>query len=235
MSYAVPAPFPAPRPWWSRLLTRASRTADAPAPGRGFARRLRAVGPPPGRTRPYDTGPPPAYGPGTAYGQEPPPSLTELYQARRLDMVRLALFLVDDLHTAEDVVQDAFTALCRSHGTALGGLRDPGAYLHTAVVNAARSVLRRRRTARAYTPPHPGAGAPVDEGLLLAEEHRRVLDALALLTRRQREVLVLRYWSELTEEQIARTLGLSRGTVKSTASRALDALEKRLTMPETDR
>lgn len=106
--------------------------------------------------------------------------------------------------------------------------RRPGAYLHTAVVNAARSVLRRRRTARAYTPPHPVAAAPVDEGLLLAEEHRRVLDALAGLTRRQREVLVLRYWSELTEAQIAQALGLSRGTVKSTASRALDALEKKL-------
>lgn len=110
----------------------------------------------------------------------------------------------------------------------LRGLQDPGAYLRTAVVNAARSVLRRRRTSRAYTPPHQGAGAPVDEGLLLAEEHRQVLDAMGQLTQRQREVLVLRYWSELTEAQIAQTLGLSRGTVKSTASRALDVLEKRL-------
>ncbi|MEV8627738.1 sigma-70 family RNA polymerase sigma factor [Streptomyces sp. NPDC051079] len=216
MSYAISSPSPSPRPRplplrWPRLLARLSR-AVGEAPVRG--RRLRAVGP--------------AYADEPAHGHEPPPTLTELYRARRLDMVRLALFLVDDLHTAEDVVQDAFTALCRTHGTSLGGLEDPGAYLHTAVVNAARSVLRRRRTARAYTPPHPGAGAPVDEGLLLAEEHRHVLDALAQLTRRQREVLVLRYWSELTEAQIARTLGLSCGTVKSTASRALDALEKKL-------
>ncbi|MFD9791869.1 RNA polymerase sigma factor [Streptomyces sp. NPDC059070] len=211
MQYAISA-VPAP-PWWSRLLSRVSRALPAEpatragsAPGRG--RLLRAV------SAPYD--------------EEPPPTVTELYRARRLDMVRLALFLVDDPHTAEDVVQDAFAALCRRHGTALEGLRDPGAYLHTAVVNAARSVLRRRRTARAYTPPHPGYGPPVDEGLLLAEEHRQVLDALAQLTHRQREVLVLRYWSELTEAQIAQTLGLSRGTVKSTASRALDVLEKKL-------
>ncbi|MER5312921.1 sigma-70 family RNA polymerase sigma factor [Streptomyces sp. NPDC002773] len=203
MSYAIPAT--APPPWWSRLLARlSSRTGNAPARERQ----------------------PHALGPSRAHEQ--PPTLTELYRARRLDMVRLALFLVDDLPTAEDVVQDAFTAVCRTYGTSLHGLQDPGAYLHTAVVNAARSVLRRRRTARAYTPPHPGAGAPVDEGLLLAEEHRHVLDALARLTRRQREVLVLRYWSELTEAQIAQTLGLSRGTVKSTASRALDALEKKL-------
>ncbi|MFF4170934.1 RNA polymerase sigma factor [Streptomyces sp. NPDC001744] len=206
MQYVLPA-APAAPPWWSRLLARAAHGGAGTAPVRG--RRLRAVAPSP-------------------YGEGPTPTLTELYHARRLDMVRLALFLVDDRHTAEDVVQDAFAALCRAYGTSLDGLRDPGAYLHTAVVNAARSVLRRRRTARAYVPPHPGAGAPVDEGLLLAEEHRHVLDALAGLTRRQREVLVLRYWSELTEEQIAQTLGLSRGTVKSTASRALDALEKRL-------
>lgn len=200
MQYAIAA---AP-PWWSRLLSRMSRTGDVPVRGRP----LRTVG--------------------SSCDNEPPPTLSELYWARRLDMVRLALFLVDDLHTAEDVVQDAFAAVCRSYGTSLDGLQDPGAYLHTAVVNAARSVLRRRRTARAYAPPHQGCGPPVDEGLLLAEEHREVLDALAQLTQRQREVLVLRYWSELTEAQIAQTLGLSRGTVKSTASRALDVLEKKL-------
>lgn len=200
MQYAIPA---AP-PWWSRLLARMPRTGDAPVRGH----RLRALG--------------------TPYDDEPPPTLTDLYRARRLDMVRLALFLVDDLHTAEDVVQDAFAAICRTHGTSLDGLQDPGAYLHTAVVNASRSVLRRRRTARAYTPPHQGYGPPVDEGLLLAEEHRQVLDAITQLTQRQREVLVLRYWSELTEAQIAHALGLSRGAVKSTASRALDALEKKL-------
>ncbi|MFJ4875409.1 RNA polymerase sigma factor [Streptomyces sp. NPDC088745] len=212
-AYAVPV---AP-PWWSRLLARVS---GARASRPRDARPLRTV-----ESQPYD---------GTPYGSAPygddcePPTLSDLYRARRLDMVRLALFLVDDLHTAEDVVQDAFAAVCRTHGTKLAGLQDPAAYLHTAVLNAARSVLRRRRTARAYTPPHPAAGPPVDEGLLLAEEHRHVLAALAELTRRQREVLVLRYWSELTEAQTAQALGLSRGTVKSTASRALDALEKKL-------
>ncbi|MFI8438849.1 RNA polymerase sigma factor [Streptomyces sp. NPDC079020] len=200
MQYAIPA---TPR-WWSRLFSLMARTEDAPERGH----HLRALGMP--------------------YGDEPPPTLAELYQARRLDMVRLALLLVDDLYTAEDVVQDAFAAVCRTHGTSLDGLRDPGAYLHTAVVNAARSVLRRRRTARAYVPPHQGYGPSVDEGLLIAEEHRQVLDALAQLTLRQREVLVLRYWSELTEAQIAQTLGLSRGTVKSTASRALDVLGTKL-------
>ncbi|MFE3164066.1 SigE family RNA polymerase sigma factor [Streptomyces sp. NPDC059224] len=195
-------------PWWVRLLRRTGTTPStapgAPHPGRRF-RHLSPVA--------------------DRDGEEGSPTLADLYRTRRLDMVRLAAFLVDDLHTAEDVVQDAFAAVCRRHGEQLDDLQDAHAYLHTAVVNAARSVLRRRRTARTYTPPYQGPGAPVDELLLLAEEHRQVFDALAQLTARQREVLVLRYWSDLSEAQIAETLGVSRGTVKSTASRALATLE----------
>ncbi len=99
--------------------------------------------------------------------------------------------LVDDLPTAEDVVQDAFTALFRRHGGTLAGLADPEAYLRTSVVNGARSVLRRRRTARAhvrdrprtrYVPERPVDVAPADEDVLPKEEHRA---ALRSLTRRQ--------------------------------------------------
>ncbi|MFJ7147460.1 SigE family RNA polymerase sigma factor [Streptomyces sp. NPDC100445] len=159
---------------------------------------------------------------------ERPPVFEELYQHRRLPLVRLAVLLVDDLPTAEDVVQDAFTALFRRHGHRLAALDDPEAYLRTSVVNAARSVLRRRRTVRAHVPgPEEHVPAP-EEGVLLHEDHREVLAALRTLTGRQREVLVLRYWSHLTEAEIAATLGLSRGTVKSTASRALVALGRRL-------
>ncbi|MFJ8158136.1 SigE family RNA polymerase sigma factor [Streptomyces sp. NPDC094468] len=203
-------------PWWARLLRRARTTTSAPASGAPHTgRRFRNL-----------------YSVADRDGGQDAPTLADLYRTRRLDMVRLATFLVDDLHSAEDVVQDAFAAVCRRHGERLDDLQDAHAYLHTAVVNAARSMLRRRRTARSYTPPYQGPGAPVDELLLLAEEHRQVFDALAQLTARQREVLVLRYWSDLTEAQIADTLGISRGTVKSTASRALATLEKLL---EVDR
>ncbi|WP_372482062.1 SigE family RNA polymerase sigma factor [Streptomyces fuscigenes] len=154
-----------------------------------------------------------------------------LYQHRRLELVRLALLLVDDLPTAEDVVQDAFAALYRRHGDRLSGIDDPEAYVRRSVVNGARSVLRRRRTVRAYVPERAGHAPPPEEDVLLREEHREVLGALRGLTRRQREVLVLRYWSNLSEAQIAETLGLSRGTVKSTASRALDALARNLEAP----
>lgn len=155
------------------------------------------------------------------------PTLEQLYAGQRLAMVRLAILLVDDLASAEDVVQDAFAAL-HAHWHRL---RDPHAatgYLRMSVVNGARSMLRRRRTARAFVPPpdlpQPGA----DDLAVLAEEHREVIAALAGLAPRQREVIVLRYWSDLSEAQIARTLGISQGTVKSTASRALDALERTL-------
>ncbi|MFK4693653.1 RNA polymerase sigma-70 factor (sigma-E family) [Streptomyces pristinaespiralis] len=156
----------------------------------------------------------------------PPPTVTDLYHAHRLGMVRLAVLLVDDLATAEDVVQDAFTALYRRYGEHITGVDNALGYLRTAVVNTSRSVLRRRRTARAWTPPAPADIPSAEEYVVLDEAHREVLAALGRLTPRRRQVLVLRYWADLSEAEIARTLGISRGAVKSNASRALDALER---------
>jgi RNA polymerase sigma factor (sigma-70 family) len=90
----------------------------------------------------------------------------------------------------------------------------------------ARSAQRRQGIVRRHLRvAEPDALPPADFALLLAEEHREVVAALRRLPRRQREVLVLRYWANLDEAEIAETLRISRGTVKSTASRALDALE----------
>lgn len=152
---------------------------------------------------------------------------SRLYAAHRLSLVRLAVLLVDDLATAEDVVQDVFA------GFVAGGnrLRDEAAalgYLRTAVVNRARSTLRRRRTARGYTAPADASPPGPDDLAVLGEEHCQVLAALKRLAPRQREVLVLRYWSNLSEAEIAATLHIAPGTVKSTASRALDLLENML-------
>jgi RNA polymerase sigma-70 factor (sigma-E family) len=157
--------------------------------------------------------------------QAEPRTLADLYRDHRMRMVRLAVLLVDDPSTAEDVVQEAFTGLHRHWA----GLRDEAAavaYLRTAVVNGSRSVLRRRRTARDYVPPHQVNARSAESLAMLSAEHQAVVDALGLLPPRQREVLVLRYYGGMSEAEIADATGISRGTVKSTASRALDAVQR---------
>ncbi|MGW9438641.1 RNA polymerase sigma factor [Streptomyces sp. NPDC055607] len=180
----------------------------------------------PRHRQPYGT---PCAGP-FVYGDNEPrsPTVTELYHAQRLAMVRLAVLLVDDLATAEDVVQDAFTALYRRYGEHIAEVDNALGYLRTAVLNTSRSVLRRRRTARAWTPSAPSDVPSAEDRVVLDEAHREVLAALSQLTPRRCQVLVLRYWADLSEVEIAETLGISRGAVKSNASRALDALERLL-------
>ena len=157
--------------------------------------------------------------------QAAPRTLADLYRDHRMRMVRLASLLVDDPLTAEDVVQEAFTGLHRHWS----GLRDEAAavaYLRTAVVNGSRSVLRRRRTARDYVPPHQVNARSAESLAMLSAEHQAVVDALGTLPPRQREVLVLRYYGGLSESEIADATGISRGTVKSTASRAMDTVAR---------
>lgn len=153
----------------------------------------------------------------------PPITIDDLYRSHRMQMVRMAILLVDDMASAEDVVQEAFAGLYRNWG----GLRDRNAaigYLRTAVVNGSRSMLRRRRTARAYVPPDPGTARSAESLAMLSTEHQAVVSALGDLAPRQREVLVLRYYGGLSEAEIAEATGLSKGTVKSTASRAVAKL-----------
>ncbi|MFP5019274.1 RNA polymerase sigma factor [Pseudonocardia phyllosphaerae] len=160
-----------------------------------------------------------------ADGTEQPLTLADLYRDHRLRLVRLAMLLVDIPATAEDVVQEAFAGLHRNWT----GLRDEAAavaYLRAAVVNGSRSVLRRRRTAREYVPPHSANARSAESLAMLSAEHQAVVDALSHLPPRQREVLVLRYYGGLSESEIAEAAGMSRGTVKSTASRALDAVAR---------
>ncbi|HEY3736772.1 MAG TPA: sigma-70 family RNA polymerase sigma factor [Jatrophihabitans sp.] len=143
-----------------------------------------------------------------------------LWQQWRLPMVQLAVMLVDSREAAEDVVQEAFLALHRRWDR----VDNHVAYLRTSVVNGCRSVLRRRLLARTrghfLAVPEPDAVG----GVLIAEEHRETMAALHRLPRRQREVLVLRYWQELSDEQIAVTLSITSSAVRSTASRARASL-----------
>ena len=158
----------------------------------------------------------------------PTVDLHALYTSHWRYFVRLAVLLVDDVASAEDVVQDAFVALHRKSE----GLRDPEAalgYLRTTVLNLSRSVLRRRQVARKHLRvAEPEATPAADHDVLLRDEHRAALAAVRRLPRHQREVLILRYWSGLSEREIAQTLGISPGSVKSAASRGLTALQKAL-------
>jgi RNA polymerase sigma-70 factor (sigma-E family) len=160
------------------------------------------------------------------YGDQAP-TFEQLFHTHRLVMVRLAVLLVDEQALAEDVVQDAFANL-HAHWSRLHDHHAAVGYLRRSVINGARSALRRRRTARAYVPPHTPHEASAEAAALLAHEHREVLAAVLRLPHRQREVLVLRYWSDLGEAEISQTLGISRGAVKSTASRGLDAVARML-------
>jgi RNA polymerase sigma-70 factor (sigma-E family) len=154
-------------------------------------------------------------------------ALTALYSAQYRPLVRLAAFLLRDPGQAEEVVQDAFVAM---HGS-WRRLRDPDkaeSYLRQAVVNRSRSGLRRRKVEAKHAPA-AGPDAPSAEYGALGELDRSaVIEALRELPRRQREVLVLRYYGDLSEAQIADTLGISTGAVKSHASRGMSALRTTL-------
>jgi RNA polymerase sigma-70 factor (sigma-E family) len=158
-------------------------------------------------------------------------AVEQLYATHYRRLVRLAVLLVRDQETAEEVVQDSFVALHGKWRT----LSDPDkglAYLRQTVVNRSRSVLRHRgvqaRHAPDALPDAPGADHAALEGV----RRGMVLDALQRLPRRQREVLVLRYYLDLDEASIADELGISRGAVKSHASRGAVALRRLL--EETD-
>jgi RNA polymerase sigma-70 factor (sigma-E family) len=135
--------------------------------------------------------------------------------------------LLDDAGAAEEVVQDAYV---RMHGS-WRRIRDPQAavgYLRTTVVNLARSRLRHKQVARRHAPaPLPDAPS-AEQGALDRLEHHRVVAALRALPERQRECLVLRYYGDLSEAEIAAAMGISPGAVKSHASRGMAALRSAL-------
>lgn len=158
--------------------------------------------------------------------------LEQLYASHWRRLVRLAVLLVRDSATAEEVVQDAFVA-CHRRWRTLHDPENAAAYLRRAVVNGARSVLRHRGVVARHEARELGRGPEVapgaDEPALAGERRAQILDALAALPRRQREVIVLRYYLDLSEAEIASTLSISRGAVKSHASRGAAALRRTLT------
>ncbi len=166
--------------------------------------------------------------PGTARRAETADEAVErLYVQHWASLVGLATLLVRDREVAEDVAQDAFVAL---HGRwdRLREREKALAYLRRSVVNGCRSAGRRNTLATRHRPQPAPDVASAESSALVGARREEVLAALATLPRRQREVLVLRHWLDLSEAEIASTLRISRGSFKTHSSRGLTALRTTL-------
>jgi RNA polymerase sigma-70 factor (sigma-E family) len=165
----------------------------------------------------------------------PVDQLAVLHREHYRALVRLAAIVLGDVHLSEQVVQDAFVRL----QVRWGGLRDADkapAYLRSAVLNGARSQLRRQRVRdrfagrrtveRTVTTPEAAA--------LELDDQARMIAALRRLSDRQREALTLRYYLDLPEAEIAATLGVSPGSVKTHLHRGLANLATLLAEPEPE-
>ncbi len=153
-------------------------------------------------------------------------AVTAVYEAHALGLVRLAHVMLDDRAAAEDVVQEAFYGLYRRWDR-LAGPDKALAYVRSSVLNGCRSALRRKLR-------YDTGGVSqllvtsAESAALAGEERRQVMRSLRRLPDRQREVLVLRFYLELSDAEIARQMGIRQSTVRSTTSRALAALARAL-------
>jgi RNA polymerase sigma-70 factor (sigma-E family) len=161
--------------------------------------------------------------------------ITALYETQWASLVRLAWLLLRDQGAAEDVAQDAFIATYRNWDK----MRDEEAavaYLRRCAVNGARSVLRHLMVVRRETEAEAGradasgrlSSPSSDEAALAHIDSDHLVALLATLPERQREVIVLRYYSDFSEAQIAEALDIAPGSVKTHAYRGLRALRDRM-------
>ena len=149
-------------------------------------------------------------------GSAPSSDLTALYHRQHAAMVRLARLMTGSSALAEEIVQEAFLKM----HTAREWPRNPDGYLRTAVANLARSQLRRRRLEERTPSAH--------ESVSFDPEIDETWAAVCRLPFRQRAVLALRFYEDLSEAEIARVLECRPGTVKSTLHRALAKLRREL-------
>ncbi len=190
-----------------------SRTAPRPVAGFSGVRAPAVFAPDPG---------PPV----RREAEDPRAAVTALYHEHALGLIRLAHIMLGNRASAEDVVHDAFCGLYRRWEH----LDDPNralGYVRSSVLNGCRTALRRSRLADLVGACQPSA-ASAEAVVLSGEERREVVRALRKLPERQREVLVLGYYLDLPDEQIAGDLGISPSTVRSTRHRALASLERLL-------
>lgn len=143
--------------------------------------------------------------------------ITALFDAEYAAMLRLATLLVGSVAVAEEVVQESFVAVDQRWQA----IERPGGYLRTTVVRGCAAVLRRREIEHRHAPAEP-------EPTQLPTHLVELRDAIATLPDRQRIVIVLRYFVDLPDDEIAQLLDARPSTVRSLARRALAKLRKEL-------
>ncbi|WP_330345399.1 SigE family RNA polymerase sigma factor [Streptomyces longwoodensis] len=146
----------------------------------------------------------------------------EFVRARWSRLVRTAYLLTGDAHHAEDLTQTALAKAYRSWRR-VARADNPEAYVRRMLVTCNSDRFRKRRVTESLTAAPPEV-AWRDEGAGRVEERGVLLDALAALPPKQQAVVVLRYWEDLSEAEVAEVLGCSTGTVKSQASKGLAKL-----------
>jgi RNA polymerase sigma-70 factor (sigma-E family) len=155
--------------------------------------------------------------------RDPDEAVTALYAAHYRSLVRLAALLVRDTATAEEVVQDSFVAMHR-RWRLLRENDKAEAYLRRSVVNRSRSVLRHRIVVERNAP-QPAPDMPsAEHGAIVLLERSAVVAALRTLSPRQREAVVLRYYGDMSEAQVAAVMAISPGAVKTHTARAMAVL-----------
>lgn len=152
--------------------------------------------------------------------------VTALFDRHHTELVRLAV-LLGAAGDAEDIVAEAFCELYRRWGR----LRDPAAapaYLRSVVCNLVRMRLRHLQVVRRHEKTPPQDVGSAEQEAVVREEHREVVQALLALPDRQRQALVLRYWLDLKESEVAAAMGISAGAVKAHTSRGMAGLTRML-------
>jgi RNA polymerase sigma-70 factor (sigma-E family) len=150
-------------------------------------------------------------------------AVTELYNTHYRSLVRLAALLIRDVATAEEVVQDSFVAMHSGWRRLCDGDKALS-YLRQSVVNRSRSVLRHRVVADRNGPEPPADMPNAEHGAVVLLERSAVVAAMRALPPRQREALVLRYYGDMSEAQIASVMGIRRRSVKTHTASAMSAL-----------
>lgn len=159
--------------------------------------------------------------------------LVDLFEREGRSLVRLARLFVDDRNAAEDLVQEAFIRLARNAHRIEDGSKAV-AYLRSIVLNLVRDHNRRGLVSLRHHLPFDDRRASTEDEIVLRADQQEVIEVLRELPHRQRDCLVLRYYQELGIDEIARTLGISRNSVKTHLRRGLGAMGDRMALAGAD-